>query len=98
MKIINRKKFVRSIVILLIILIFILIIFINKAYSNSDIKYIEEYVVKGETLWSIAEKQVKENKYFYNKDIRNVVYDLKQINNMKTSEIHEGMKIKIPIY
>ncbi len=98
LKITNRVKFIRAIVILAIILISILIIFINKSYSNSETKYTEEYVIKGETLWSIAEKQIEENKYFYNKDIRNVVYELKQINNMKTSEINEGMKIKIPTY
>ena len=52
----------------------------------------------GDTLWSIAEQQVSNNKYFENKDIREVVSELKSINNISNSKLEEGEKIKIPIY
>ena len=44
------------------------------------------------------EKEIQENTYFQNKDIQNVILELKEINHMKTSNLSEGMEIKIPIY
>lgn len=70
----------------------------NKTYSNSEAGYKTEYVVKGETLWQIAEKEIQENQYFKNQDIRNVILEIKKVNHMNTSNLTEGMEIKIPIY
>ena len=36
--------------------------------------------------------------YFKNQDIRNVILEIKTLNQMTTSDITEGMEIKIPIY
>ena len=41
---------------------------------------------------------LKNNKYFYGKDIRYVVDELKNINNLSSSSLREGEKIKIPNY
>ena len=84
----------------LIIFFVILIIAIlaKTSYSNDDISYKTEYVVAGDTLWSIAEQEVNNNEYYKNDDIRTVVYDIKYINNLKSSELKQGMELKIPVY
>ena len=67
MKIVNVKKFIRTISIL-VILILIIILFSNKTYSKVDTKYKEESIILGDTLWSISQEESKNNKYFENKD------------------------------
>ena len=71
MKIVNVKKFIRTISIL-VILILIIILFSNKTYSKVDTKYKEESIILGDTLWSISQEESKNNKYFENKDIRSL--------------------------
>lgn len=78
--------------------ILIIAILAKNSYSNDDISYKTEYVVSGDTLWSIAEQEVNNNEYYKNDDIRTVVYDIKYINNLKNSELKQGMKLKIPVY
>ena len=68
MKIVNVKKFIRTISIL-VILILIIILFSNKTYSKVDTKYKEESIILGDTLWSISQEESKNNKYFENKFI-----------------------------
>lgn len=97
MKIVNRTKFVRTISIF-IILLGVIIIFSKNTYSKGDIAYKEDYIYAGDTLWSIAENEIENNKYFENKDIRAVVNELKTVNNFSSSELYEGEKIRIPIY
>ena len=84
------------------VIIFFVILIIEKkkknSYSNDDISYKTEYVVAGDTLWSIAEQEVNNNEYYKNDDVRTVVYDIKYINNLKSSELKQGMKLKIPVY
>lgn len=97
MKIVNKGKFIRTISIIIVI-IGALIVFSKNTYSKVEITYKHDYVYSGDTLWSIAEQQVSNNKYFENKDIREVVSELKSINNISNSKLEEGEKIKIPIY
>ena len=86
MKIVNKTKFVRTISILgAIILAFI--IFSSNTYSKGEIKYREDYIYSGDTLWSIAKNEIENNKYFENKDIREVVNELKTVNNFSVSEL-----------
>ena len=97
MKIVDKVKFIRTISIL-IILVCMIIIFSQNTYSKGEISYKENYIYAGDTLWSIAKNEIENNKYFENKDIRDVVDELKSINNFSNSELYEGQKIKIPIY
>lgn len=97
MKIVNRKKFVRNISILIIIF-GLAIIFSKNTYSKAEISYKECYIYNGDTLWNISEKEIEDNKYFKNKNIREVIYELKNINNLSESALKVGEKIKIPIY
>ena len=97
MKIVNKTKFVRTISIL-IILICMIIIFSKNTYSKGEISYREDYIYSGDTLWSIAENEIENNRYFENKDIRYVINELRIVNNFSNSELYKGQKIMIPIY
>lgn len=72
------------------------IFFNNNSYSKVEVKYKTEYASYGDTLWSIAQRESKINKYYQDKDVREIIYDLKQINNFQTSELSVGQEIKIP--
>ena len=97
MKIVNVKKFIRTISILGI-LILIIILFSNKTYSKVDTKYKEESIILGDTLWSISQEESKNNKYFENKDIREIVSEIKRINKLDNLDLKEGQKLVIPTY
>lgn len=97
MRIVNKAKFIRSNVIL-VILIGSIVIFATNAYSNVETKYKEEYVCAGDTLWSIAQEELENNKYFEGKDIRYVVNELKNVNNLASANLKEGDKLKIPSF
>ena len=97
MKIVNVKKFIRTISIL-VILILIIILFTNKTYSKVDTKYKEESIILGDTLWSISQEEAKNNKYFENKDIREIVCEIKRINKLDNLDLKEGQKLLIPTY
>lgn len=97
MKIVNKSKFIKTTSILALI-ICLIIIFSKTTYSKVEIEYKENYIYKGDTLWTIAKNEIENNKYFENKDIREVVNELKTINNLSTSSLYEGDKLKIPQY
>lgn len=97
MKIVNVKKFIRTISIL-VILILIIILFSNKTYSKVDTKYKEESIILGDTLWNISQEEAKNNKYFENKDIREIVSEIKRINKLDNLDLKEGQKLVIPTY
>lgn len=97
MKIVNKRKFVRTVSIF-ILLISALIFFSKNIYSKVEITYKEDYIYTGDTLWSIAKNEIENNKYFENKDIRDVVRELKDVNNLSNSNLVEGKKIRIPVY
>ena len=97
MRIVNKTKFIRSNVIL-VILICSIVIFATNTYSNVETKYKEEYVCAGDTLWSIAQEDLENNKYFEGKDIRYVVNELKNVNNLASANLKEGHKLKIPSF
>lgn len=72
------------------------IFFNNKSYSKVEVSYKTELISSGDTLWSIARRESKNNKYYQDKDIREIIYDLKQVNNLQVSDLSVGQKIKIP--
>lgn len=94
-KIVNKKKFIRSLIILLTLVILALL-GINNTYSKTEVAYKEDYIIKGDTLWSIAENEINTNEYYKNKDIREVMYEIKQLNNIKNENLEIGQKILIP--
>lgn len=88
MRIKNKVKFIRSIAILIFLLIALFNISIAK--TNSEAEIIDYTINKGETLWNIAKEYTPDNK-----DIRQTIYEIKQLNNMTDSTIYPGQTIKI---
>ena len=95
-KSILRRNIKNIIIIALFIIVLNAIFSIRNSYSKVEISYKSEYASQGDTLWSIAERESKNNKYYQDKDIRYIIYDLKQINNINHSSLKEGQEIKIP--
>lgn len=94
-KIVNKKKFIRSLIIIAGLII-VALLSINNTYSKTEISYKEDYIVKGETLWSIAENEINSNEYYKNKDIREVMFEIKKVNNLQDGNLTVGQKIIIP--
>lgn len=94
-KIVNKQKFIRSLIIAIGLIIFA-ILGITNTYSKTEISYKEDYILKGDTLWSIAEKEIDTNEYYRNKDIRDVMFEIKKINNLQNKNLTVGQKILIP--
>lgn len=88
---------IKKIVFLILLVIGIsLIFFNNNSYSKVEVKYKTELISLGDTLWLIAKRESQNNKYYQDKDIREIVYDLKQLNNLQASDLVVGQEIKIP--
>ena len=97
MKIVNMKKFVRSIVLMFGILIILGFIFINKSFSHTETIYKKIFISPGDTLWTIAKYEKNNNEYFDNRDLREIIYELKRINDLNDSNLKVGQELNIPI-
>lgn len=86
MIIINKKRFIMSLSILLLIIISIL----NFSFAETK-TIVEDYTVSaGETLWSIALNHKAKNQ-----DVRDYIYQLRKINNLDNCIIYPNQIIKI---
>lgn len=97
MKIVNKKKFIRSIILLEFISILFLVLS-SRAFSYGEITYRKQYVAGGDTIWKIAEEVKENNSYYENKSIGEIVFDLKRVNDLKNSQLSIGQELKIPTY
>jgi len=97
MKIVNLKKFIRSVAIVLGIIFVLSLIFAKSTLSHKEVEYTKFYVASGDTLWTIAEDLQLNNDYYKNKDIRDIICDLKDINNLESSSIYAQQELMIPI-
>lgn len=94
MRIINRKKFIRG----LLIIIGLVSLFVCKStFSFNTQNYKKVYVANNETLWEIAQDEAINNNYYKGKDVREVVDSIKSINNLKESSLYEGQELLIAI-
>lgn len=93
--IVNKRKFIRSLIVLSG-LIFLILLGMTNTYSKTEIAYKEDYILEGDTIWSVAEEQTNTNEYYKNKDIREVVYEIKKLNNIEDGKLEIGQKIIIP--
>lgn len=94
-KIVNKFKFIRFITMVLLAgFIFILLVQNrNQAYSSVyKEQYMEVQVEKGDTLWEIAKEFMPENY-----DVRKMVYEIRQLNDMNSGNIYPKEIIKVPI-
>lgn len=98
LKVVNTKKFIRSSIVVIGIILFLLFIGVNSTYSKGEVKYKKQYITNGDTLWEIAQKEANENKYFENVDVRSIVKEIKDLNNIQNQTLKVGQKIQIPTY
>lgn len=96
MKIINKKKFIRSISITIGLIIILILMLANISFSHTETSYKTISVISGDSLWSIAKYEKENNIYFKNREIRYIVDEIKYINNLSTSNLHIGDKLNIP--
>lgn len=97
-RIVNIKKFIISSTILILLIAGALSIMSNITYSYSETKYKTIYVGEGDTLWDIAVVEKENNGYYRNKDVRDIVYSIKQVNNLSISNLKVNQKLLIPVY
>ena len=97
MKIVNFKKIIRSISIILLIIFALSIICAKSTLSHKEVEYTKLYVSNGDTLWSIATDLKKSNDYYKNKDIREIIYNIKEVNNLESSSLYVNQELMIPI-
>lgn len=97
MRIVNKKKFIRSMSITIGLIIFIILMLANISFSHTEVNYKEIAISSGDTLWSIAKYEKNNNDYFENRDIRDIVDEIKYLNNLSNSNLSIGDKLSIPI-
>lgn len=91
----DQGKFNRFIFITVILFTVVIYAFITANSSSiTESKSNKEVVIVkyGDTLWSIASKVNS------GRDIREVIYDIQNINGIKSASIKPGDKIYIPLY
>ena len=69
----------------------------KSSYSRGEKQYKTIYVSKGDTLWSIAKSNQDSNEYYKGKDIRYIMNDITQINNIESSNLKIDQKLKVPV-
>lgn len=100
MKIVNMKKFLRSMLILLGIVIAIILFFPKATLShneNGHLNYENISVAQGDTLWSIATYQQQNNPYYTEKDVRDIISELKRVNQLADTSLQIGQTLRIPV-
>lgn len=96
MRIVNKKKFIRMITLIIGIIVFTSICFSNISFSKGEVKTKTIYVSSGDTLWTIASEEQENNLYYEDKDIRDIIYEIKKINNLENkSNLIVGQKLII---
>lgn len=96
MKKLNLKKVMKLIVVMIVLVIIILLFIHSTSLSYKDIQYHEIYVCSGDTLWEIAKNEQQNNDYYKGKDIREVIFHIKKINNLSSSDLSINQKLLIP--
>ena len=97
MKIVNLKKFIRSIIIILLVIIGLSLLISKSTYSHGEKQYKTVYVSKGDTIWSIAKNNQESNDYYKGKDIRYIMNDISKINNIEKSNLKIDQKLLVPV-
>ena len=95
MKINNPIKFIRGISVIVILLFAIIALFFNKTYAKKTYENKTIIVSEGQTLWNIAQYEKDNNDYYKEKDIRRIIYEIKEKNKLNTCDLKVGQKLNI---
>lgn len=93
-KIANRFRFIVFVTVMMLAVSFTFagITELFEVHSAEEPKYIEVSVVEGDTLWDLAKTYGSSAK-----DIRDIIYTICQINDIKASDLRAGQTIMIPV-
>lgn len=94
--IIDSKRFFMFVTLIFVICAIIITLIFSQSNAYSSVynqRYKEYQILAGDNLWGISLENMP-----HDYDVRRMVYDIKELNNMETSSIYEGDTIKIPIY
>ena len=94
MKIKKLKNMIKNIILLFIIIIIIKTL-ASYQLAKSELKTYDYIVKQNDTLWSIAGQICKQDETL---NIKNVIIDITNINEIENSTIYSGQVIKLPIY
>ena len=93
----DMRKFTLSLIIIILLVIGLTILMGNsKTSSFAETKYKRIYVSTGETLWEIAKIESANNNYYNDRDVRAIIKDIRDINNLDTSNLFPGQELIIP--
>lgn len=96
MRKINKKKFIKSTSITVSLIFFIILFISNISFSHTEISYKKINIISGDTLWSIAKYEKCNNPYFENKDIRDIVDEIKYVNKLGNNNLKIGDNLTVP--
>lgn len=98
MKIVNKKRFLKSILIIIGISLIILLILVNTSLSYVEGTTKTIYVSAGDTLWSIARCEQENNEYYKELEIREIIYQIRKLNNLESnSNLQIGQKLILKV-
>ncbi len=92
---IDLKKFVRGIFIIIIFTGIITFLATKSIYSYKIVDEKKVYINSGDTLWTIAKHEQKYNEYYKGTEIREIIYDIRKLNNMSNANLIPGKIIKV---
>ena len=91
----NMKRIMTNICIILMFIIVTNFIS-NFTFGNKHIETKSVTVEANDTLWKIAKEVCNNSSEELN--VQNIVIEIKNINNLKSSNIYSGQVLEIPIY
>lgn len=100
LKIVNIKKFIKSISIIFMIILAIILISTKATSSHTEKKHVNYdtiIVSSGDTLWKIGLDQQQNNPYYENRDVREIIQSINNVNDLKTSNLLVGQELKVPV-
>ena len=91
----KRVKELMKDVLFILIMIIIFITVVTYRLAKTQYETYEYTVNNGETLWNIAADICADNDELY---IKNVINDIRDINDLENPTIYVGQTIQLPIY
>lgn len=89
----NRFRFTVFVILASALISIFSFAFILPSPTNADITHKTDLVCvsRGDTLWSIA------STYCGDDDIRETIYKIRKLNNLKSGDLSEGQSILVPV-
>ena len=69
---------------------------INTSFSYTETTYKTISVISGDNLWGIAKYEQENNIYFTDKEVRDIIDEIKYLNNLSNSNLKIGDTLNIP--